>query len=292
MEMAVDRQAPTWRNALSWTGVGFVGCALTMLGAVSVLQPGGLPGLVERGAADPARVIVSLAAALILGSAMIGFTQRNSPFTPRSLRNFVLINVVFLGMLALAVWGYHALVDGSLPGAMDLSAKVALVLGLTLAGLALLSLAVVGAAHLPGSFLTDEQAEDTRDRRRVTLYSAAWMAAMGLTLALLSLAGPGGPVSPATALAGSAVLLGIATAADFAIRPLLDELWQALSRESGNAAFQIVFFLGGGWAILAHLGYVRAPAPLDLVTLFIAVSLIAGTVAVGRRGLFRSRTAE
>ncbi len=287
--MAVDQQAPDWRNALSWTGVGFVVCALTMLAAIAVLQPGGLTGLFDRGAADPGRIVVSLAAALILGSAMIGFTQRNAPFTRRSLRNFVLINIVFLGMLALAAWSYGALAGGALPGAMDLSAKAALVLGLTLLGLALLCLAVVGAAHLPGSFLTDEQAEDTRDRRRVTLYSAAWMAAMGGTLTLLSLAAPGGPISPATALAGSVMLLGIATAADFAIRPLLDELWQALSRESGNAAFQIVFFLGGGWAILAHLGYVRAPTPLDLVTLFVSVSLIAGTVAVGRRGLFKTR---
>lgn len=287
--MTANEPVPMWRNALNWTGVGFVVCALTMLGAVSVSQPGGLSGLFDRGAADPGRVVVSLAAALILGSVVIGFTQRNSPFTRRTLRNFVLINILFLGTLALAMWSFHTLAGGALPGAMDLSAKVALVLGLTLTGLAVLCLAVVGAAHLPGSFLTDEQAEDTRDRRRVTLYSAAWMAAMGLTLTLLSLAAPGGPVSPAVALAGSAVLLGIATAADFAIRPLLDELWQALSRESGNAAFQIVIFLGGGWAILAHLGYARDPAPLDLVTLFIAVSLIAGTVAVGRRGLLGPR---
>jgi len=290
--MAGDQQASHWRNALSWTAVGFVVCALTMLGAIAVLQPGGMPALFDRGAADPGRIVVSLAAALILDSAVIGFTQRNSPFTRRTLRNFVLINILFLGMLALAAWGYHALADGILVGAMDLSARIALILGLTLTGLAVLSLAVVVAAHLPGSFLTDEQAEDTRDRRRVTLYSAAWMAAMGLTLTLLSLATPGGPVSPPTALAGSAALLGIATAADFAIRPLLDELWQALSRESGNAAFQIVFFLGGGWAILAHLRFVRAPAPIDLVTLYIAVSLIAGTVAVGRRGLLKPRSAE
>jgi len=125
------------------------------------------------------------------------------------------------------------------------------------------------------------------EQGRILPYSLVSVGALGLMLVLLSLAGPGEPVAPAVALAGVAVLLAIQVALTLAIWPLLDELSQTMSRETGNAAFYLIVVLGGGWAILAHLGFVPAPAPLDWVTMFTVMMFAASIIAVGRRGLLQ-----
>jgi hypothetical protein len=89
------------------------------------------------------------------------------------------------------------------------------------------------------------------------------------------------------ALVGVAVLLGIEIALTRMIWPLIDELSQTLSREAGNAAYYLIVLLGGGWAILAHLGFAPAPASLDWLTMFTVIVLAASMIAAGRRGLLR-----
>ena len=41
--------------------------------------------------------------------------------------------------------------------------------------------------------------------------------------------------------------------------------------------------VGGGWAMLAHLGYVPAPAPLDWLTMLTLLMFAASFIALGRR---------
>ena len=285
MAMTANEPMPKWRNVLRWAAVGFVLCGFVMLGAIALLQDGGVGGLFDSGAAVE-RKAVSLAAALLLGTAIIAFSQRNVPFGPRALRNFVLLNVLGLALLALGAWGFRALA-GTV--ALDASATVALVLGLVLIALAILCSLLVAAAHSRAGFLTDEQLEDIRERARVTVYSSIWLAAVGLMLVLLSLAGPGGAVSPTIALAGSIGLLVIAAAVTLAMWSLLDELWRVLSRETGNAGFYLIVAIGGGWAILAHLGFVRAPTPLDWLTMLTVIMFAASLLTIGRRGLLEAR---
>jgi hypothetical protein len=289
MTMAAPEPAPKWRNALNWAPVGLAVCAAAMLGGTALLRDGGVGALLASHEGVGPRVVISLAVSLLFGGAVIGFSQRNAPFNPRTLRNFVVLNAVFLGVLALGVWSYHALAGAVTSGAVDGSANTALILGLVLLGLAILCSLVVAAAHARAGFITDEQAADTRERSRATIYSAIWMAAMGLTLVLLCLARPAGAVSPAIALAGSVVLLGIATAAGLATRPLLDELWLTLSRESGSWAFHLLFVVGGSWTIVAHLGFVGAPSPLDWLTLLTLSVFAASLIAIARRGLLKAR---
>ncbi len=112
---------------------------------------------------------------------------------------------------------------------------------------------------------------------------------MGLTLVLLSLAGPGGALSPTIALVAVLVLLGIATVLTVAMWPLLDELPRTMSRETGNAAFYLIVVIGGGWSILAHLGFAPAPTPLDWLTMFTLIMFAASFIAVGRQGLLQER---
>jgi hypothetical protein len=47
----------------------------------------------------------------------------------------------------------------------------------------------------------------------------------------------------------------------------------------------LVLALGGGWAMLAHLGFVAAPAPLDWLTMFTILMFVAAFIAAGRRKL-------
>ena len=114
------------------------------------------------------------------------------------------------------------------------------------------------------------------------------MAACGLLLIGLSLAGPGGVLSPAAALAGALVLIAVLIALGIAVWRLSDELGRTLSREAGNMAFYLILLLGGGWAMLAHLGVVVGPAPLDWLTLVTVLLFVASFIAVARRKLLTS----
>ena len=69
----------------------------------------------------------------------------------------------------------------------------------------------------------------------------------------------------------------------------MDELMRGMSQECGNLSFYLVMLLGGGWAMLAHLGLATAPAPLDWLTMFLGLTLVAAFIAVGRRGMLMPR---
>jgi hypothetical protein len=289
MTMTANEPVPTWRNALSWAVIGFVFCGFVVLGAIALPHDGGVAGFLDTDAVRPKGALVSIAAALIAAAVVVGFSQRKAPVSSRTLCIYLFSNVLALGGFALAAWSYGRLAGTASPGAIDGSAKVALIVGLALLVLALACLLIVAAARWGVGLLTADQTEDTRERARAIVYSAIWMAATGLTLMLLSLAGPGGPVSPTTALAGSVGLLGVGTAVGFATRGLLDELWQALSRETGSAGFHLIYVIGGGWAILAHLGFAPAPTPLDWLIMLTLIVFAASVIATARRGLLKAR---
>jgi hypothetical protein len=68
-----------------------------------------------------------------------------------------------------------------------------------------------------------------------------------------------------------------------------DELMAAVNLEAGALSYGIVSLVVGMWAMLAHLGYAAAPAPLDLLSLLYVLVLLASFIAVGRRGMLRIR---
>jgi hypothetical protein len=68
-----------------------------------------------------------------------------------------------------------------------------------------------------------------------------------------------------------------------------DELMLAVNLEAGAFSYVLLLLVVGLWAMLAHLGYVAAPAPIDLLTLFYVVVLLASFIAVGRRGMLAIR---
>jgi hypothetical protein len=155
-------------------------------------------------------------------------------------------------------------------------------------GLALIGFGLIAAAlRTSARFLDDsEEADDLRREGRALLLGAGAQIAAGSSLILLSIAGPGRLVPPAGGLAGALSLNVLATILVAVRSRGLDELNRTVARESGHLAFAWFSTVGGTWAMLAHLDFVAAPAPLDWLTMFSGFSFVAGLVALARKGGF------
>ena len=281
MAMANDKPTPGWRNVAAWSAVGAIFYILVVSGSALLLHENGL-----RQTFPSNEVAAKLGLGLILAMACIGFSSRKQPLNLRTLRNFLILNMAALSFFLLAIWGFSAFGVADVLNAIGVSAWVAVGLGLALIFLASLGNFVVANAHRGAGLIDDKDvAEDLRERGRLYSCSYVWMAACGLLLIVLGLGGPGGVLSPAAALAGALVLIAVLTVLGIAAWRLSDELARTLSHETGNMAFYLILVLGGGWAMLAHLGFVAAPAPLDWLTMLTMLLFVATFIVLGRRKL-------
>jgi hypothetical protein len=155
-------------------------------------------------------------------------------------------------------------------------------------GMLHISFGVVAAAmRLTARFEPNREfAEDLRREGRPLLLGALALIAAGLSLVLLSLAGPDRPVSPASGAAGALALNALAMIVAAVRLRAMDELNRDMAREAGYLAFYWTSLFGGTWALLAHLELVVGPAPLDWLTLMGGFSFAGGLVALARRGGF------
>lgn len=131
-----------------------------------------------------------------------------------------------------------------------------------------------------------EHADELRRESRALLLGSVVLVAAGVSLVVLSLAGPGraiGPVPGAVAAIGLNLFALIVAAVR--LRGM-DELNREMARDAGRLAFAWTSLFGGTWAALAHLGFLRAPAPLDWLALMAGFSFVAGIVALAKRGGF------
>lgn len=283
--MANDKPAPNWRDFAAWSAVGAVVYILAVCGGITVVQEDGIGALLrERLRSGPLAAMLGLG--LVFSMAFTGFTSRKRPFSLRTLRSFVIRDAIAIAICLLVLWGFGALGRAGALTVMGVSEWVAAVTGSALIVFAVLGALVTASARTGADLIDDElAAEELRDRGRMFLYSFVWMGACGLLLIGLSLAGPGGALSPATAVAGSLVLIALLSVLGIAVWRLSDELGRTLSYEAGNMAFYLVLVLGCGWAMLAHLGFVAAPAPLDWLTMVVVLMFVASFIAAGRRKL-------
>lgn len=285
MAMANNKPAPNWRNVAVWGAVGAVGYIIAVWAGTALLNGKGMDELL-RVMFQSQRAATMLGLGLIFAVAVAGFTSRKRPVSVRTFRNFVIRDVVVIGVFLLFLWGFSTLGRTGDLSAMGASEWAAAVTGSVLFLFAILGAFVMASAHTSANLIDDEvAADDMRERGRLFLCSFAWMAAYGLLLIGLGLAGPGGLLSPAAALAGAVVLIAVLTVLGIAAWRLSDELGRTLSHETGNMAFYLIMVFGGGWAMLAHLGFVAGPAPLDWLTLFTVLMFGASFIAAGRRKL-------
>ena len=138
-------------------------------------------------------------------------------------------------------------------------------------------------------FLNVEDAEEIREQRGMLAYAAAGMIAWGAAFIVVALAGPGGILRPGMALAAALGLIAVSVVLTALMWRQMDELMRGMSRECGNISFYLLLLVGGTWAMLAHLGFAAGPAPLDWLTMFTALTLLASFVAVGMRGMLHPR---
>ena len=191
-----------------------------------------------------------------------------------------------IAAFVLVAWGFTTLNKAGALGAMGSSTWAAFVTGATLIVLASLGTLATASVHAGAGLVDDEDAaEDLRERGRLLLYSFVWMAACGALLIVLGLGGSAGLLSPATALAAALGLIAVLILLGKVTWRLSDELARTLSNETGSMAFYLILAIGGGWAILAHLGFVAGPAPLDWLTLFTLLLFAASFIVLGRRKL-------
>lgn len=181
------------------------------------------------------------------------------------------------------------LVDGGALGELGGSQIAAAMVGLIYIITALGVSAGLVSPRLGAQFLNVENAEELQEQRRMLGLSAAGMVAWGLMLIVLAASGPGGRLPPATALVVAAVLLLASIALAAAQWRLMDELLHRTSSEGGNLAFYLTLLFGGGWAVVAWLGFAPGPGHLDWITLFSVAGLAGTMVAAGRRGLLNPR---
>ena len=136
-------------------------------------------------------------------------------------------------------------------------------------------------------FLNVEDADELREQKLMLVYSGGAMALWGVALMALALAAPDGPVPQTMALILGAGGLLTGTVLSVMVYRYCDELMLAVNLEAGAVSYSLVFAVVGMWAMLAHLEYTAGPQPLDLLTLFYVLVLVASFIAVGRRGMLK-----
>lgn len=203
-----------------------------------------------------------------------------------------IVRKVLLPALAGGVIGFGAALalgsfaDTGWVGGLSRSAEIALIGGGLYIVIALMTLLGTLNPKTGARFLNVEDEGELAEMRTVLVNSCVAMALWGAALMALALAGPG-PVPAALALA--LALGGLVGGAFFAWRSwkLSDELMAAVTTEANSLTAKLAFALLGGWGMFAHLGYAAGPQPLDLLTGFYVLSVLATFVTVGRRGMMR-----
>jgi Na+/proline symporter len=216
-------------------------------------------------------------------------SENQSASTQRLIRKIV-IPALAGGVVGFgASFGLMRFIDSDAVGGLGTSATVAALVGMLYCVIALGILLGIANPRLGARFLNVEDADELREQQRMLLWSGVAMLLWGIALLALALAGPDGPVPPPVALAVGAGGLVIGMALSVAVYRASDELMLAVNLEAGALTYALVLLVVGLWAMLAHLGYAAAPAPLDLLTLFYALVLVASFIAIGRRGMLAVR---
>jgi len=179
-----------------------------------------------------------------------------------------------------------SLADTGWVGGLSTSAEIALIGGGLYAIITLITLLGTLNPKTGARYLNAEDESELAEMRAMLVNSCTAMALWGAALMALALAAPG----PLAALPALALALGgLVGGAAFAWRSckLSDELMAAVTTEANSLTAMLAFAVLGGWGMLAHLGYAAVPQPLDLLTSFYGLSILATFATVARRGMIR-----
>lgn len=185
--------------------------------------------------------------------------------------------------------GVFYLIDSGKVGEPDVSQVIALLVALVYALTGLIVLAGLISPEAGSRFLNVEDADELREEKGALVASGWTFLLLGGLLAVIALGGPGGLLSPLAVLMIGAAITAATICLSIRVMRQSDELMLAMSREAGEIGYYLVFTVVGGWAVLAHLGYIRPPAMLDVLTSFWVLILLATFWVAGRRGMLTPR---
>lgn len=213
--------------------------------------------------------------------------------SPSKWRKLVLQLVIGFSFGGLAGFGGaylvdHVLVSGGLE-AVPLSAGAAMFVAVVYLLIGTFVLAGLINPKLGAKVLNVEDAEEIAEQKAMLVNSGLAMVLCGGALAALALAAPVGPLAaPAALLLAAGGMLGGIWFGWLVYRGA-DELMLAINLEGGALSYSLVFAVLGGWGMLAHLGYVAGPQPLDLLTVCYVLVLVASYIVIGKRGMLTVR---
>lgn len=190
----------------------------------------------------------------------------------------------FLGATAMMT-----LIETGQLGQPDLSAVVALLVALVYGLTGLIVIAGLISPTTGARFLNVEDAEELLEQKPALGASGWGMVVMGMVLAIIALGGDGGVIEPVMALVLTMLLMAVGTALSRRSLRHSDELTRAVILEATQLSYYLMLFIIGGWAALAHFGFVAGPSMLDLLTAFWAFMLVATFWVAGRRGMLKQR---
>lgn len=179
-------------------------------------------------------------------------------------------------------------IDSDAVGGLNKSATIAALVGVLYVVIAVGILLGIARPGIGARFLNVEDADELREQPPL-LHSGVAMLLWGIALAALALAAPDGPVPQTLALVVALAGMAIGVIMSVLVQRASDELMRAVNLEAAAITNALLFVVIGIWAMLAHLGRVASPAPLDLLTLFYVLLLLASFIAVGRRGMLAVR---
>jgi hypothetical protein len=220
-------------------------------------------------------------------------SQIETPKITPKWRKLVLQLVIGFGLGGLTGFGGaylvdHVLVSGGLE-AVPVSSGAAMFVAVIYLLFGAFVLAGLINPKLGAKVLNVEDADEIAEQKAMLVNSGLAMVLCGAALAALALAAPVGPLGAAAALViGMGGLLGGLWFGWQAYRGA-DELMLAVNLEAGALTYSLVFVVLGGWGMLAHLGYVAGPQPLDLLTACYVLVLAATYIVIGRRGMLTVR---
>ena len=217
-------------------------------------------------------------------------TEDTSPSSmPRWVRK-LLIPALIGGVAGFAASaGMMHFIDSSAVDGLGTSGTIAALVGVVYIVFGISIVIGVASPQVGAKFLNVEDADELREQKKVLGLSGVAMLLWGAALIALAMAAPEGPVPQGVALVVGLAGLTIGTALSVMVYRASDELMLAVNLEGGALSYGLVFVVVGGWAMLAHLGYVTGPAPLDLLSMFYVLVLLASFIAIGRRGMLQIR---
>jgi len=180
-------------------------------------------------------------------------------------------------------------IDSSAVGGLGNSATIAALVGVLYIVIGLTVALGTANPKVGARFLNVEDADELREQKKMLMWSGGGMVLSGISLVALALAAPDGPVPQAAALVLGAGGMVISVVMSVVVYRQCDELMRAVNLEASAIGYALVLLVIGLWAMLAHLGYAAAPAPLDLLTLFHVLVMLASFIATGRRGMLTPR---